>query len=89
MVTNKDIRILPWGVASVIFLLGYAIGQWHSQPHLAVADERPVVPRQAFLSGSERSELVLREMQKTLEQMDGRLANIERAAVTISKQGVR
>jgi hypothetical protein len=89
MMTKKDIRILPWGMAGAVFLLGYAFGQWHSQPRAALADERPVVPRQAFLSGSERSELVLREMQKTIEQMDGRLANIERAALTIAKQGAR
>ena len=79
------------GLASIglVFVMGYAAGGWFHIPPAAHAETRPTPQRQAFLSGSERSEKILREMQTTLEKMDGRLANIERAAAAMSAQGVR
>lgn len=76
-------RTLPqWGL---VFLLGYAAGGWTQAP-VSAETEPAGTRRQAFLAGGERSELVLREMQKTLEKMDARLANIERSAAAIEKQ---
>lgn len=80
--------------AGIVFLLGYAAGSWSEAPATAQTreqtreqprDRRPP-GREAFLAGGERAELVLREMQKTLEKMEGRLANIEAATVALEKR---
>lgn len=81
--TGTVLRTLPqWGL---VFLLGYAAGGWNA-PSISADTEPAGTRRQAFLAGGERSEIVLREMQKTLEKMDARLANIERSSTAIEKQ---
>ena len=53
------------------------------------ADTRQSPPREAFLSGGERSEAVLREILATLKQIDGRLERFERALREAEQQAAR
>jgi arginine exporter protein ArgO len=91
---NSNSFIKSIACAGTVFLLGYAAGSWSDAPATAqtrepareqTRDRRPA-GREAFLAGGERAELVLREMQKTLEKMEGRLANIETATVALEKR---
>ena len=66
--------------------LGGLIGQSWSLPEAAHADVRQTERRQAFQSGSERNEAILREISGTLKSIDERLARLEKlAASTITE----
>lgn len=67
-----------------LLFVGYCLGQMNVAESDAVAQQRNSTDRKAFLSGGERSQLVLEKMQKTLEQMDRRLANIEKSTTDIA-----
>ena len=68
-------RAWPWMIAGCLALAiaaGYA--PWTG---IATAEVRNETPREAFKSGGERSEIVLREMSETLRRIDGRLERME------------
>lgn len=67
--------LLPAAVA-----IGFWLGGSHDSTDVVHAEIRKTPPRQAFLSGSERSEQVLREISQTLKIIDGRLARLEKLA---------
>lgn len=66
-----------------VLLLGFVIGKmvdWPVDTKAVVnaAANKPEEKSKAFLSGSERSVAVLREISKTLKQIDTRVADIEK-----------
>jgi hypothetical protein len=63
-----------------LFLLAILAGSWFTNANSAQAEITRGQPRKAFLSGSERSEQILREIAQTLKTMDGRLARLEKLA---------
>jgi hypothetical protein len=68
-----------WSARIAFVALGIVIGQWASQPGVE-AQTRKVEAPQAFLSGSERCEIILKDMHKTLQTMDQRLMTLEQAS---------
>lgn len=75
------VPVSRWLVGCTLLLIGGLLGSWLGDS-LAVADVRKSPPRAAFLSGSERSEQILREMSVTLKRIDERLQRFERMAAT-------
>jgi hypothetical protein len=71
-------RIQSIVLALVVLAIGYTLGTMSSLPGSVHADVRKTPPRQAFQSGGERSEVVLREIAGTLKRIDGRLERIEK-----------
>ena len=71
-------------IAQVLLLLGlgYMAGQSSNVLGTARADIRKGERRQAFQAGGERSEIVLREISKTLKTIDARIARIEKVATS-------
>ena len=66
-----------------VLLLGIVIGRtvdWpaETKAQANAAAEKPEEKPKAFLSGSERSVAVLKDISKTLKQIETRVANIER-----------
>lgn len=70
----------------LMLLIGYGIGATTSTEQWARAEVRQPPRREAFLSGSERSETVLKGMEAVLKRMDGRLERIERAVTTATRK---
>ena len=64
--------LIAGGCLALAIAVGYA--PWAG---VATAEVRNETPREAFKSGGERSELVLREMSETLRRIDGRLERME------------
>jgi hypothetical protein len=65
----------------VAALAGFVAGSADRPGPQAIAEVRRKEPREAFQSGSERSETVLREISDTLTRLDGRVARIEQALI--------
>jgi len=63
-------------LAGLAFLLAIA---WPRETPTVGADIRESPPRETFLSGGARAEIVLREMAETLRRIDGRLERFEQA----------
>jgi hypothetical protein len=63
-----------------LLLLATLVGGWLTNTNSAQAEITKGQTRKAFLSGSERSEQVLREIAQILKTMDGRLARLEKLA---------
>ena len=53
------------------------------------AEVREETPREAFKSGGERSEIVLREISETLKRIDARLERLEKFAQLANKDAAR
>jgi hypothetical protein len=68
-----------------LILLGVVIGGWQASQPAAEAQVRKAEERQAFLSGSERCEIILKDIHKTLQTMDQRLATIEQVSQALPK----
>lgn len=68
-----------WIAAAALLTAGYLCGLASGGRSHAVAEPRMLAPREAFLSGSERSELVLREIKTVLDRIDGRLQRFEKS----------
>ena len=68
--------------ALVLVAAGIIIGRLTDDPGVLHADVRKGERREAFLSGGERSEQVLREISKTLSTIDERLARFEKASAS-------
>ena len=79
-------RIRRWVLICVVLAVGFAAGNLLRQPSVAGADSRGAPPRKTFLSGSERSAVVLQEILTVLKRMDGRLERIERTVTAKPKQ---
>ena len=75
-----DIKKLrrPMLMVGLLFI-GFVIGRESKEPRVAGAQTRRSPARAAFLSGSERSEKVLREIASTLKRIEGRVDRIERS----------
>lgn len=78
-----------WWWSLAILCVGYVAGSAGGPSAAYTADVRKVPPRQAFQSGGERSETVLREIAATLKQMDERLEHIEKAVAASAKSNGR
>jgi hypothetical protein len=78
--SNTCSRRLPgWLSATALLTAGYLCGSANIGFRTVDAEPRATAPRQAFLSGSERSEVVLQEMKTILERIDGRLERFEKS----------
>jgi hypothetical protein len=77
--TNFKSTVRPI-VLLTLFLLASMAGGWFANTNSAQAEITKGQPRKAFLSGSERSEQILREIAQILKTMDGRLARLEKIA---------
>ena len=69
-----------WWLAGAMLLCVAVVSDRYASHSAAHAEVRKPTTRQAFLSGSERSEQVLREISQTLKSIDARLARIEKLA---------
>lgn len=78
-----------WLQAALLVGAGYVWGAMQPSVPTAQADPRTTPPREAFLSGSERSEAVLKEIHRTLQTIDGRVAKIEAAVLAPPQPPVR
>lgn len=74
-----------WPARLCLVALGIVIGQWQASQPAAEAQVRKTEAPQAFLSGSERSEIVLKDIHRTLQTMDQRLANLEQTSQLLVK----
>jgi hypothetical protein len=84
---DETVRRSPWSARVALVALGVVIGQWQSLEPGVEAQTRKVEAPQAFLSGSERCEIILKDMHKTLQTMDQRLMNLEQASqVLVNKK---
>jgi hypothetical protein len=84
---DETVRRSPWSARLALVALGIVIGQWHASQPGVEAQTRKVEAPQAFLSGSERCEIILKDMHKTLQSMDQRLANLEQTSqVLVNKK---
>lgn len=72
---------------AAMILFGIWIGATIGVPHRADAGVRKGPEHEAFLSGSERSEKVLRDIAVIVARMDGRIANIEKAINQAARVG--
>ena len=70
-------------------LLVLAAVLWNLQSQGPVQAEVRERPREAFKSGGERSEIVLREILVTLNQIDARLERFENAMRAAAQQPTR
>jgi hypothetical protein len=82
-----------WGsqlITGVLLLgAGYVCGLANGGAEMAQAEPRKLPPREAFLSGSERSEVVLQDIKGILERIDGRLQRFEKAQAVPVPPAVR
>jgi hypothetical protein len=72
----------PRRFAACAGLAALAVGivvAWPRETPTVGADIRESPPRETFLSGGARAEIVLREMAETLRRIDGRLERFEQA----------
>jgi len=83
---NSAIKKIRNSFPSLIVLaIGYMLGTASTVATSTHADIRKTPSRQAFKSGSERSEAVLREIASTVKRMDTRLARIEKSVGRVAK----
>jgi len=75
-----------WPSRCALVVLGIVIGQWQASQPAVEAQTRKVEAPQAFLSGSERCEVILKDIHKTLQTMDQRLLNLEQASQVLVKK---
>ncbi len=75
---NGSSRIRRWMQTCGMLALGIVAGALFREPPAAGQETRDAPTRKAFLSGSERSVIVLDEILTVLKRMDGRLERMER-----------
>jgi len=87
MRSSIEIQRSPWVARIVLIAAGVVIGQWMSIERGVEAQTRKVEAPQAFLSGSERCEIILKDIHKTLQTMDQRLMTLEQTSqVLVNKK---
>jgi hypothetical protein len=74
-----------WPARLCLIAFGILIGHWQAAQPSLEAQLRKTEQPQAFLSGSERCEIILKDMHKTLQTMDQRLANLEQTSQLLVK----
>lgn len=78
-------RLRPLVGLGLFMVMAFALGQvWQAPAQMRSPFENPP-PRQHFLSGSERSEQVLRDIADTLKQIDSRLERLEQTAQDVTQ----
>jgi hypothetical protein len=88
MHTRMQMKKLDFRRVAAALALGvamFAAGLSLREAPSARADVTGESPRQQFMAGGERSEVVLREISATLKRIDARLERIERAALDAAK----
>ncbi len=75
-----------WLLPCVVLAVGLVFGSVARQPDVVQADVRRTPSRPAFQSGSERSEIILREIASTLKRIEGRIERIERSVTAKQRQ---
>lgn len=86
---SKSIRSAGFGNCLAAGLLVVAAGLWNLQSQGPVQAEVRERPREAFKSGGERSEIVLKEVLATLNRIDARLERFENAMRAAAQQPPR
>lgn len=77
---RSALGLKPWGcVLAGALLVGTLWAFWPAAAPVAGAEGRNPPPPRAFLSGGERSEIILREIAEILRRIDGRLERLEKA----------
>ena len=74
------------GWLAMLLTLAFWTGTCFPPQPASTAEVRKSPPRQAFLSGSERSVPILMEISETLKQMDARLSRIEKIVATAAER---
>lgn len=69
-------RRVSLSTLALVALACFEIGRMAGEPQV-MADTRRSPERPTFLSGGERSEIVLKEISETLTRIDGRLEKFE------------
>jgi hypothetical protein len=85
-VIKKSIRRAGIGNCLAAGLLVVAAALWNLQSQGPVQAEVRERPREAFKSGGERSEIVLKEVLVTLNRIDARLERFENAMRAAAQQ---
>ena len=75
-----------WLLPCVVLTVGLVFGSAARQPGVVQAEVRRTPSRPAFQSGSERSEIILREIASTLKRIEGRIERIERSVTAKQRQ---
>lgn len=77
---HSRLGVKTWGclVAAALLAGTVCLGLPSSIPDARAQGRSPPAPR-AFLSGGERSEIILREIAETLRRIDARLERLEKA----------
>lgn len=73
----------------VVLLLGVAIGRfadWPAETHAQQNQTNDPKAPKAFLSGSERSAIILKDVSATLKEIDKKAASIDKRVENIEKQ---
>jgi hypothetical protein len=83
---TKSIRCAGLGNCLAAGLLVVAAALWNLQSQGPVQAEVRERPREAFKSGGERSEIVLKEVLATLNRIDARLERFENAMRAAAQQ---
>lgn len=73
-------------VAGALLASAVYLGLPSASPDARAQGATPPAPR-AFLSGGERSEIILREIAETLRRIDGRLERLEKAVFEAEPAG--
>jgi len=68
-----------------LIAFGFAFGAWFNVYSPVEAEIRKSPPRQAFQSGSERSEVYLKEIAGTLKRIENRLGQIDQKVAALNK----
>jgi hypothetical protein len=85
-VIKKSVCHAGFGNCLAAGLLVVAAAIWNLQSQGSVQAEVRERPREAFKSGGERSEIVLREVLATLNRIDARLERFENAMRAAAQQ---
>jgi len=82
---TQQVATSKWLARLCLVALGVGLGQWMAAQPSAEAQLRKTEQPQAFLSGSERCEIILKDIHKTLQTMDQRLSTLEQTSQLLVK----
>lgn len=84
-IDNTAGRIRRWLQPCGLVAVGLVAGALFREPPAIGQDNREAPTRKAFLSGSERSVIILDEILTLLKRMDGRLERMENVVAPKTK----